>query len=464
MEQGYKGCLYIAPPPARAEGDEVVPAGELARKQVEILLPYQQRWVEDRSPLKIWLASRQVGKSFALAMEAVREGLTRRCNNLILSSSERQSAEVMRKVYMHLRYFDVKSAGVLKAERETREEVELPNGSRIVSLPSNPHTVRGFSGNVFLDEFAFHQDTESIWRAMYPTVARGYGIRISSTPNGKQNMFYRLWAHDARFSRHRVDVHEARGQGLDVDVEALREGIADPEAWTQEFECAFLDEATAYLTYEMISACEDDGATMELDISNFKSQIGPLYLGMDVGRKHDLTVLWLLEKVGDVFWTRMVREMRGVPFSMQRDYLYSLLEGSFLSGGSAAIKRACLDSSGIGAQLAEEASERFGPRVEGVSFTSQVKEDLAVTARRGFEDRKLRIPRDRNLRKDLHSLKRSVTSSGNVRYAAEGRGESHADRFWALALALHAGSSPEPEMRYERVDRRERGLGDRGCW
>jgi phage FluMu gp28-like protein len=316
-----------------------------------ILLPYQKRWVDDESPIKIWLASRQVGKSFAIAMEAVNEALGQKCNNLILSSSERQSTEVMRKVYTHLRYFDVRSAGVLAAERETREEVELPIGSRILSLPSNPDTVRGFSGNVFLDEFAFHRDTESIWRAMYPTVTRGYGIRITSTPNGKQNMFYRLWSGDAHFSRHKVNIHDARREGMDVDIEMLREGIADPGAWAQEFECEFLDEATAFLTYEMIAACEDTSATVEMH-SNAGSE---LYLGVDVGRKHDLTVFWLLEKVGDVLWTRMVRKMSNVSFNLQRDYLYSLLEGT-------SVRRCCIDASGIGAQLAEEAAQRFGSR------------------------------------------------------------------------------------------------------
>ncbi len=48
------------------------------RPRRPIVLPYQKRWVEDRSPLKIWLASRQVGKSLALAMEAVAEALERR--------------------------------------------------------------------------------------------------------------------------------------------------------------------------------------------------------------------------------------------------------------------------------------------------------------------------------------------------------------------------------------------------
>jgi phage FluMu gp28-like protein len=425
---------------------------EIALPEGIDLTPYQLRWIGDKSPLKIWLASRQVGKSFAISLEAVKEALGQKCSNLILSSSERQSTEVMRKVYTHLRYFDVRSAGVLAAERETREEVELPIGSRILSLPSNPDTVRGFSGNVFLDEFAFHRDTESIWRAMYPTVTRGYGIRITSTPNGKQNMFYRLWAGDAHFSRHKVNIHDAGREGMNVDIAMLREGIADPEAWAQEYECEFLDEATAFLTYEMIAACEDPAATVE----THSTAGGELYLGVDVGRKHDLTVFWLIEKVGDVLWTRILREMRNVPFSLQRDYLHSLLDGT-------SVRRSCIDASGIGAQLAEEAAEKFGSRAEAVTFTAPAKEDMAITVKRHFEERTVRIPADTKLREDLHSLQRIYTPSGNVRFDAARSKDAHADRFWALALSLHAADVPQPSVRYEGLDLRERSRG-RGCW
>ncbi|MDP2167470.1 MAG: terminase family protein, partial [Thermodesulfovibrionales bacterium] len=203
---------------------------------LKILLPYQQRWVNDKSTLKIWLASRQIGKSFAVAVEAVNEALTSRCDNLILSSSERQSKEVMQKVYSHLRYLNEMSDEVVEAESETKEEVVLPNGSRIISLPANPDTVRGFSGNVFLDEFAFHKDAREIWRAMYPAVTRGYKVRITSTPNGKSNMFYDLWAHNGRFSKHMTDIYAAVNEGLAVDIDELRAGIGDPDSWAQEFE------------------------------------------------------------------------------------------------------------------------------------------------------------------------------------------------------------------------------------
>ncbi len=426
-----------------------------------ILLPYQQRWLNDRSQKKIWLAARQIGKSFALSMEAVVEGLEARCNNLILSSSERQSREVMQKVFSHLRYLKIRSEDVICAERESREEVELPNGSRIMSLPANPDTVRGFSGNVFLDEFAFHRDSEAIWRAMYPTVTRGYKVRVSSTANGRSNMFHRLWT-EGGFSRHETSIHEARAQGLEVDIDALRRGITDPDSWAQEFECRFLDEATAFVTYEMIAACEDEAARKEfpspaaprhpLTLGGGRGEGGEFYLGMDIARKGDLSILWLWEKVGDVFWTRMVKEMRNAPFAVQRDFLYGLLTAG--EGQRVRVRRACIDSTGIGAQMAEEAITKFGPIVEAVTFTQKVKEDLAVTLRRKFEDRQVRIPADRDIREDIHSVKKFMTSAGNIRFDAERTELGHADRFWAAALGLHAGSRQAPVIEFESAGAR----------
>jgi phage FluMu gp28-like protein len=503
--------------------------GEFIKKS--ILLPYQQRWVNDKSPLKIWLAARQIGKSFAISMEAVIEALSARCTNLILSCSERQSKEVMEKVYSHLRYLKVRSFEEISPESETKEEVRLPNGSRIISLPANPDTVRGFSGNIFLDEFAFHRDAATIWRAMYPAVTRGYRVRITSTPNGRSNLFHDLWHQNDGFSRHKTDIYEAIGEGLMCDIKELRRGIFDADAWAQEYECRFVDETTAYITYEMIAACEDEGASKEFYIptrppfsvipasearrESFPEKdsrpgespeetgqagmtkkkdvgaglalpekrahqgaplhvsgawgeapqdkmggwAGDFYLGVDIGRKHDLTVLWLWEKVGDVFWTKMVREMRNAPFSLQRDFLYSLLDGSFFVGAglkpAPTIRRCCIDSSGLGAQLSEEAREKFGRRVEQVTFTSTVKEDLAVTAKRMFEEKKARIPVDREIREDIHSVRRSTTVSGHGRFDADRNEHGHADRFWALALGLHAAiGSDSWKVEYASTGRR----------
>jgi phage FluMu gp28-like protein len=59
------------------------------------------------------------------------------------------------------------------------------------------------------------------------------------------------------------------------------------------------------------------------------------------------------------------------------------------------------------------------------------------------------------LRADLHSVQRQVGTTGIPRLTAEREGGSHADRFWALALALHAGSTPAAEYAYHSVGSRE---------
>src|SRR5208282_3827339 len=62
------------------------------------VLPYQERWIEDDSKLKIAVWSRQSGKSFAAALRAVLKCLGRRTQYIILSKGERQSRLFMEKV------------------------------------------------------------------------------------------------------------------------------------------------------------------------------------------------------------------------------------------------------------------------------------------------------------------------------------------------------------------------------
>lgn len=410
-----------------------------AAKAKAVLYPYQRRWVEDASRLKIWLASRQIGKSFALSIEAVRLALRSKCAVLILSASERQSREVMEKVLSHLRAIKAmtKLMGQELEASESKTEVRLPNGSRIISLPASPNTVRGFSGHVLLDEFAFHEDARAIYRAMLPTILHGYQLRIASTPNGRSGLFYELWKDETNgFARHRTTIHDAVRDGLTVDLELLRKACPHPDDWAQEYECEFLDEATAWLSYELIASCEDEDATLVPS----EAFTAPLYLGMDIGRHRDLSVIWLLERVGDVLWTRAVRVLERAPFSVQRDALFSLLTS---------VRRACLDASGLGMQLAEEAQQRFGTyKVAAVTFSNTVKEALAEGLRRRFEDRTIRIPDDRAIREDLHSVKRLVTATGAARFDAERHDRSHADRFWALALACEAAGTPVGAIEY----------------
>jgi hypothetical protein len=187
------------------------------------LLPFQQRWVEDHSPLKIVVKARQIGYSFAASIRALLECLKRRTTWIFLSKGERQSRLLMEKVQEH-----VQSCGILARACEStffegtlikQLEVRFTNGSVIYGLPANPDTARGYSGNVTLDEFAFHSDADKIYTALFPTITRGYCLEVISTPNGQQGKFYEI----------------AKAAGLvesgDREIGRSREQSGDLEIW-----------------------------------------------------------------------------------------------------------------------------------------------------------------------------------------------------------------------------------------
>ena len=95
-------------------------------------------------------------------------------------------------------------------------------------------------------------------------------------------------------------------------------------------------------------------------------------------------------------------------------------------------------------QIAETAQRDFGQyRVEAVMFTNKSKEEMAYNLRTNFESKTVFIPQEHEIREDLHSIRRIATKAGNIRFDAESSEvNGHADRFWALALALIACSVP----------------------
>ncbi len=175
----------------------------------------------------------------------------------------------------------------------------------------------------------------------------------------------------------------------------------------------------------------------ELGIENGElGKCKELCIGVDVGREHDLTVIWVVERVEDVCFTRRVVCLEKATFAQQEETLYGM-------AALPNLKRCCVDQTGIGRQFAERAAERFGRyKVEGITFTSGVKEDLAYSTRAAFEKKSVRIPGDNFIRADLRSLRKEATASGNIRFSGERTKNGHADRFWALALALHAARRP----------------------
>lgn len=400
------------------------------------LLPYQQAAL-GRTARFTWNCwARQTGKSFTFGLRRLLRGLERRRNQIILSAGERQSREVMQKVAMHCRalkiWHELRGLGFYRDTSIRQLEIRLPGNVRIIGLPANPLTARGYSGDVFLDEFAMHRDDDAIWAALFPALLRGDGeLDVASTPRGLKNTFCRLREND-KFTHTTVSLARAAADGLDVDVEAMRAGIGDELAWRQEFCCEFVDEATSFMTYGLIRSCQDPRLETAVDWDALSRREVEAYAGVDVGRFRDLTAVWLWQRQGDTFITRGLITMENSSFGEQEAEIARLL-------GQRGLRRCCIDATGLGLQLSERLAERFGDhRVEGVIFTTALKSELAgelrVLAERGL----LRIPADERIADDWHSITRMVTGSGHVRFDADRSSGGHADRFWAAALGIHA--------------------------
>jgi phage FluMu gp28-like protein len=436
-------------------------------------LPYQQRWLADDSRLKIGEKSRRIGWTYTQAYEDVRDAAKEGGMDVWFTSADLTAArEYIRYVQMWARILNVVALDlgevVLQGEGDTAIRaftVEFANGKRISALSSNPKGFRSKGGKVVIDEFGFHENADELWRAAAPSVLWGYPIRVFSSHNGKGNRFYRM-IEDARqgndWSLHTCTIEDAIHDGLverikglerpatDVEREDFRRecrAIAgDEETYQQEFLCNPMDGSSAYIPYPLIYGVEDltlaepvivKGPDVhQIALADFRPTL-PLvlrpgaayYLGVDIGRKHDLTVAWLFEMVGDVLVTVLVLELHAMKFRYQFAYLSLILPF---------VQAAQIDETGLGMQLAEDSREDFGDHIEPVTFNLASKQDLAVGAKRAFEDRTIRIPKSDTIRQDITKIKRTVTPSGNVQFAGEQDANGHADRWWSLALARRA--------------------------
>src|SRR5262249_55613339 len=154
-------------------------------------------------PRTLALCSRQSGKSTAAAALALHQALTRPGSLvLLLSPTLRQSGELFRDKLLRL----YRALGrPVPPRRQTQTELELANGSRVLSLPENEEGVRGFSsvGLLVIDEAS--RVSDDLYFAVRPMLAVSGGRLVAlSTPYGQRGWFYEEWDHGGGWQRVRV--------------------------------------------------------------------------------------------------------------------------------------------------------------------------------------------------------------------------------------------------------------------
>ena len=395
---------------------------------------------------------------------------------------------------------------IFKDEREdgtskdiTAYRVTFNSGFRVEALSSNPANIRGLQGVVVIDEAAFHKNVREVIDAVNALLIWGGKVRVISTHNGVLNPFNEL-VREAQAGKNPFKVHfipfsKAVQNGLYKRVclmkgtewtqeaqdewEALVRGAygARTAAMKQELDAIPSEMEGAALTRVQIEACMASGIPLHRwsQPDEFKNapdaerirkakewcdtHLGPVlkkldenlqhFMGEDFARSGDVTDIVIMELGADlVRRTKLVVELRNIPFDQQRDILFYICDRipNFAKGA--------LDKTSNGAYLAEKAAQRYGDRIVEVSFSRQWYELEMPPYIEAFGDKTVVLPKHADVLSDHQALQYVdgiIRVPKDFRFKGSDGFNRHGDSAVACALGYFASHQDYTEYAYRGV-------------
>lgn len=467
-----------------------------AKRVPMIMLPYQQCWIADQSPVKFWEKSRRIGASWSEAsddtlLSARESGM----DTWYIGYTKDMAQEFIEDCGDWARHYNQAASEIeefLFIDEDPDKAIQafrvrFASGFKVTALSSRPRNLRGKQGKIVIDEAAFHDDLPGLLKAAIAMLMWGGRVAIISTHNGDDNPFNELIndirAGKQKYRLHRTTLDNALNEGLYERI-CLRLdqewSLAAQDQWRQELIDFYGDSANeelfcvpargtgAYFTRLMIENCMDAAIPMlrwacktefaeqpeherqvvtqdwcEEYLKPLLDSLDPnltTVFGEDFGRTGDLTVIMPLVETQALLYTApFVLELRNVPFKQQEQILY------FLVDRLPRFRFGALDARGNGQYLAEVAMQRYGSaRIEQVMLSQAWYRDNMPRYRAAFEDRNILIPRDADILND-HRLVRMEKGVALIPDSARQKGadggQRHGDSAIAGALAWYAATS-----------------------
>jgi Terminase large subunit, T4likevirus-type, N-terminal len=217
--------------------------------------PWQAQILQSDDPRIVLNCARQVGKSSVVSVKALSIALYEPHSLiLLLSRSLRQSGELARKLF---RAYE-SSGRQVPPESETKQTLELTNGSRIIALPGGEEAaIRGFSGVRLLCIDEASRVPDALWIAVRPMIAASGGaMMLLSTPFGRRGFFYRVWVESERWLKIMITAQQCPR----LTPEFLAEEMVELGYWfSQEYLCQFLESEGQLFSDAAIEAAFRDG-------------------------------------------------------------------------------------------------------------------------------------------------------------------------------------------------------------
>lgn len=444
----------IAPHNTFLSLENSLPAHEFAAVSSWVSTHYahQQEVLLDWRDLEAVVKSRQIGGSHTFGAWGVLHGLFGE-DCTYVSRAEKEALKLLDKAKRHCQVLESLGSTWARVVRDRAFSITLASGA-VLEATTSKAAGRGDSGNIVLDEMAYHDDQQKVWDAAMAVTTHGYKARVLSTPNGVGDLFHQLCNEIAHRDSSNpkgwlvkeITVHDAIAGGMRLDMDDLWDkAMHDPRLFSQLYECKFLDGDLQYIPTELIR----EATTTEPHDSYAQS-----FAGIDIGESRDRTVLLVLH--GDPQSGYQISHCE-THKKTDDELLQRLIDDAFRVHKCT---RVALDKTGMGTFPAAQARRRHGPKLEPVQFTAQAKEAMAGRLYQAFADGGIRLPRDlpggegSAIRDDIASIRRIVTAAGNVRFDAPRTSKGHADRAWALMLALHATNGSAVRNAYSTLKKR----------
>lgn len=480
-------------------------------KESGILLPYQKRWVRDKSKLKIAEKSRRIGLTWAEAADdSLHASSSEGSDVWYLGYSKDMAAEFINDCGKWVGHYNLAASEMEEVLVEDGDpdkailayRIKFSSGYRITALSSRPANLRGKQGRVVIDEAAFHDDLPGLLKAAIALLMWGGDVRVISTHFGDDNTFNDLIGEiksgKKKYSLHRITIDDALKDGLYKRICQVlkRDWSEKSEAeWRQEMIDFYGDDADEelfcvpsqgsgiYFPRVLVQSCMSaDIPVLTLKCKpgfeqlpelvrkqeiedwcndNLKPVLDALdphfktYFGEDFGRSGDLSVIKPLQESPDLTYREIcLLELSNVPFKQQEQILFYLVDRLPRFTGGA------LDARGNGQYLAEVAMQRYGEsRIHQVMLSLQWYAEHMPKYKAAFEDKSVLIAKSADVLNDH----RAVRMNKGVAKVPEGKktkgrdgSQRHGDTAIAGALSWYAVNEIDGgEMEYESVDKRE---------
>lgn len=414
------------------------------------LWPFQLEFARSKARYRFVTAGRQVGKSTTLATIALFEAATRR-NILVLVVSAGDDAA--KKLLSDCAFLATRSPLLGGSVMDEGKSIlTFSNGSTIKSVPASTKQIRGNSVDLLImDEAGWIPN--DIWEGSEPSIGARPGSRIVATSSpwgGPDHWFRKHWNIGKSTPDEFIESWQWKSSDSpkwDRDLlERIRQNNGD-DYFNREYNGEFQNDLGSYFTErELSEAVADYQMTAPEDLEWFLDGRYPVAGGIDWGL-NDANVLALVAPIEDYGLNRKLLGDR-IPFFIPwyksgHKWPYTdFIEEIVRTAGFYTIPVLASETNGVGqfptTYLDQRMRETHGSSAVAPMNTDARRKQSGFGMIKGLlQTRRLVLPRDPELLKQLRSLEIEYTPQGTMRISVPERA-GHDDVAMAFMQAVSA--------------------------